>query len=50
MEELSVQDEMEVTKSEKTDRLDMSQATPPCLRDNIDQCIMYTLGTRCEKK
>ncbi len=31
--ELSVQDELEVTKSEKTDRLDMSQATPSCLRD-----------------
>ncbi len=43
-EELRVQDEMEVTRSEKTGRLDMSEATPSCLGDNIDQCTVYTVG------
>ncbi len=57
-EELGVQDEMEATRSEKTDRLDMSEATPSYLGDNVDQCTVYTLGqdvremegTREEKK
>ncbi len=41
-EELCVQDEMEVTRSEKTDRLDKTEATPSCLGDNVDQCTIYT--------
>ena len=56
-EELQVWDEMEVTRSEKTGRLDKSEATPSCLGDNIDPCTVYTLeqdareieGTREEK-
>ncbi len=56
-EELCVRDEMEVTRSEKTDRLDKTEATPSCLGDNLDQCTVYILeqdaremeGTREEK-
>ncbi len=44
-EELRVQDEMKVTRSDKTGRLDMSEATPSCLGDNVDQCTVYTLGS-----
>ncbi len=43
-EELCIRDKMHVTRSEKTDRLGMSEATPSCLGDNIDQCTLYTLG------
>ncbi len=42
-EELCVRDEMEFTRLEKIDRLDMSEATPSCLGDK-DQCTVYTLG------
>ncbi len=54
---MCVQDEMKVSRSEKTDRLDMSESTS-FLGDNIYQCTVYTLGqdvrkmegTREEKK
>ncbi len=39
-EKLCVRDEMDVTRSEKT----MSEATPSCLGDNVDQCTVCTLG------
>ncbi len=42
-EELCVRDEMRVTRSEKTGRLE-SEATTSCLGDKIDQCSVYTLG------
>ncbi len=43
-EKLCVRDEMDVTRSEKTDRLNISEATPSCLGDNVDQCTVCTLG------
>ncbi len=39
-EELCIRDEREVTRSAKTDRLDMIEATPSCLGDNVDQCTV----------
>ncbi len=48
-EELCVRDEMKVTRPEKTGRFNMSEATPSCLGDNIDQCTVYTLGQDARK-
>ncbi len=50
-EELRVQDEMEVTRSEKTDcnNLNMGEGTPSCLGDNVEQCTVYTLGQDVRK-
>ncbi len=47
-EDLHVWYEVEVTRLEKTDRLDMSEATPSCLGD-IGQDARETESTRKEK-
>ncbi len=49
VEELSVQDELEVTRSEKTDRLNKRQTTPSYPIDNIDQSTMEALGQDVRK-
>ncbi len=46
-EELRVQDEMEIIRSEKTS---MSEGTPSCLGDNIDKCTVYTIGQDAGEK
>ncbi len=41
-EELCVMDEMKVTRSEKTGRLNMSEATPSCLRQRRSVYCVHT--------